>query len=397
MICCIKIIMRKILFIIGVFCIFSLSYSIDLFFYGPRSLSLGYGGNAFSYDYNVIINNSSLISNLPVIVGGYNYQTEYFEYNDFSNKLNVFFSSNYANFDSLDISLKSEVVSRINDIYSSKYGIFGSKVNGFGFMMKSYAFAVQFVEITVINPNKNNVMNKKVNDIVKQDLDSLKMDVISFNFKRYILSYSLPVSRNLNIGMNFSYLNGDSYKNEINVSSQSFFDKGLDMREYSQEFWDLCDTGISKIKFDVSISMNVSRSLIVYASMFNIGKPEFGINNTKLVFDNRYKAGLVFRPSLTWGFYFDFDIFKYDYLFNGNKLQNISIGIEKGFFKNMLILRVGMYSDISEKFFFGKNSVNVYSLGLGFNAGKILIDSGVSFNSDGSIRAVAIGGYYIVK
>ncbi len=397
MICCIKIIMRRILFIIGIFCIFSLSYSFSLFYNGPRALSLGYGGSAFSYDYNVIFNNSSAMSTLPVIVGGYNYQSEYFENNDFSAKLNLFFGKDYQNFDLLDTSKKNNILNDIQNLYSSKYGIYGSKVNGFGFMMKSYALAVQLIKITVINPLESDILNKDINEISKQELDTLKMNVYSFNLKKYTLSYSLPVSKNLNIGMNLTYITGDSYNNDITIASKSFFDQGLDMKDYSSEFWNICDTGISKVVFDVSASMNVSQNLIVFASMFNIGKPEFKISEKNIVFDNRYKAGLVFRPSLDWGFYFDLDLFKFDYLFNGNEMQIISIGIEKGFFKNMLMLRVGMMSNIAEKFSFGKYSENVYTLGLGFNAGKVLIDSGVSFNSDGSIRAIAIGAYYIVK
>jgi hypothetical protein len=91
------------------------------------------------------------------------------------------------------------------------------------------------------------------------------------------------------------------------------------------------------------------------------------------------------------------DLKKLDLLYNGQDMQPISFGIEKGFFKNKFFVRVGMLSDLAEKYFIGKKSNALYGLGVGFNMRKIIVDLAVGLDNDGTIKNLAVSGFIIVK
>ena len=78
-------------------------------------------------------------------------------------------------------------------------------------------------------------------------------------------------------------------------------------------------------------------------------------------------------------------------------MQPFSFGIEKGFFKNKFFIRAGMLSDLTEKHFFGKKSNTLYGMGLGFNMKKISVDVAVGIDNDGTVKNLAISGFFLLK
>jgi hypothetical protein len=91
------------------------------------------------------------------------------------------------------------------------------------------------------------------------------------------------------------------------------------------------------------------------------------------------------------------DIIQTDLLYSGNKMQPISLGVEKGFFKNKLLLRTGFLTDLTEKYFLGTKSNVLYGLGFGFNIGYFIVDFGLGVDSHGSVNNLALSGFFIIK
>ena len=91
------------------------------------------------------------------------------------------------------------------------------------------------------------------------------------------------------------------------------------------------------------------------------------------------------------------DISQTDLLFDGNKMQPISVGVEKTFFNNSFSVRAGILNDLTEDHFFGKESNITYCLGLGFNMKKILVDLALGLDHSGSVSNLAISGFFILK
>jgi hypothetical protein len=91
------------------------------------------------------------------------------------------------------------------------------------------------------------------------------------------------------------------------------------------------------------------------------------------------------------------DVAKSNRLYNGEEIQPLSFGIEKGFFENRFFVRAGFLSDLTEKHFFGSKSNVLYGIGLGFNMKRIVVDFAVGMNSSGTVKNLAISGFLIFK
>ena len=115
---------------------------------------------------------------------------------------------------------------------------------------------------------------------------------------------------------------------------------------------------------------------------------------SKRSIERRFIAGLAFRPTLQWGIYLDIDVNKTDLFLNGEEVQLISLGVEKGFFNNKLFIRAGLVSDLTEKYFIGSRSNILYGLGFGFNMSKIFVDFGIGIDSGGIVNNLAISGFF---
>jgi hypothetical protein len=71
--------------------------------------------------------------------------------------------------------------------------------------------------------------------------------------------------------------------------------------------------------------------------------------------------------------------------------------VEKGLFRNKLLLRAGMASDLAADYFVGRRASVLYGLGAGFNLGKFLIDLALAFDAHGQVKNLGFSGFYALR
>jgi len=372
-------------------------------YYGARSLSLGYSSTAFNYDINAIYINPSLLSSLSYSLSGYQYQNSYLEYKNFAEDLSNVLAYDLENFESLGDSEKSALFSTLTDLFQSKAGMYGFRANVPGYISRGYGFAVSFVNTTVVNPvnadAENNIFNKDIGDITNEDIAALKMNFLGLSYKKMSLSYAMQIYRSVSFGITLHYLTGKI--SDFNGSLLGdIFTTGAESKDYLEYGWENAKaegSKFSKIVSDLGINVNLGRYFNVGLVYRNFGGAKIKAPERNIALPKRVTAGLAFRPDNQWGFYLDMDVKPVELLYNGEEMQPFSFGIEKGFFKNKFFVRAGMLSDLTEKHFFGKKSNVLYGMGLGFNMKKINVDVAVGIDNDGTVKNLAISGFFLLK
>lgn len=370
-------------------------FSIVPTFYGARSLSLGYSSLAYNYDINAIFINPALLSHLPHSVSGYQYQYSYFDYKNFIDELNEILEHDLKNFVSLDQERKESLFAKLNDLYNSKYGLFGIRASIPGYAGKDYGVSVSFVDTAIVNPVTSDIFNKQSNAVTNEDIASLDMNFIGLSYTQFSLSYSFNVSAEINFGISLHYMIGNitEFRNSI---IDDIFSSDSTVKHYLETGWDHAEDKFYKLNVDASLSADVGKYFKVALVVKNISNPTLVTSFRDIVLERRFIAGLAFRPNLQWGIFLDIDINKTDLLFNGEKNQLFSLGIEKGFFKNKFMLRAGFLNDLTEKYIIGNRSNILYGLGFGFNMKKILVDFAVGIDSNGTVNNLAVSGFFLL-
>lgn len=363
-------------------------------YYGARSLSLGYAGSAFNYDLNAIFINPSLLASLPSALTGYQYQDSYLDNKNFSGNLSDILDYDLNHFESLPIDQKEILYSKLQDLFNLKTGIYGFSANIPGFVGRNYGMSVSLVNTAVMSPVTpgTGFFDKDPGAVSNADIASLAMNILGLRYKQVSLSYAFGLSGNLYFGVTFHYLNGKVTESSPSIVTD-VFSKDLGAKDYLEQGWHAADKKFSKIIVDLSVSMDVGRYFKVALVTKNVGNPQIKSQLRTITLDHRVIAGLALRPDPQWGIYLDMDIAKTDLLHNGDQMQPISFGIEKGFFDNRFFARAGFLSDLTEKHFFGSKSNALYGLGLGFNMKKFIVDFAVGMDSSGSVKNLAVSGF----
>lgn len=386
--------MKKTLIFIVLFAAGCRLFSIVPAYYGARSLSLGYAGTAFNYDLNAIFINPSLLASLPNGMTGYQYQNSYLDNKNFTGNLSDVLDYDLKNFESLPINQKQILYSKLHDLFNLKTGTYGFSASIPGFVGRNYGISVSLVNTAVMSPvdPAAGFFDKDPGAVSNADIASLAMNILGLRYKQISLSYAFGLSSNLYFGVTFHYLNGKVSESRPSIVTD-VFSKDSGAKDYLEQGWHAVDKKFSKIIVDLSVSMDVGRYFRVALVTKNVGNPEIKSQLRTITLDHRVIAGLALRPNNQWGIYLDMDIAKTDLLHNGDEMQPISFGIEKGFFDNRFFVRAGFLSDLTEKHFFGSKSNALYGLGLGFNMKKFLVDFAVGMDSSGSVKNLAISGF----
>lgn len=386
--------MKKTLIFIVFFVVGCQLFSIVPAYYGARSLSLGYAGTAYNYDLNAVFINPSLLASFSAAMTGYQYQNSYLDNKNFSGNLSDVLDYDLKHFESLPTSQKEILYSKLHDLFSLKSGIYGFSANIPGFAGRNYGISVSLVNTTVMNPVDpgTGFFDKDPGTVSNADIASLSMNILGLRYKQISLSYAFNLSNNLYFGVTFHYLNGKVTESRPSIVTD-VFSEDLSAKDYIEEGWHGADKKFSKIIVDLSLSMDVGRYFKVALVTKNVGNPQIKSQLRTITLEHRVIAGLAFRPDSQWGIYLDMDIAKSDLLHNGDEMQPMAFGIEKGFFDNRFFVRAGFLSDLTEKHFFGSKSNALYGLGLGFNMKKFLVDFAVGMDSSGSVKNLAISGF----
>jgi hypothetical protein len=359
-------------------------------------LALGYSSLAFNYDYNAIYLNPAQLNSLSASLGGYQFQSSFLDYLDFTSQLQKISAFDLKNFQNLGSEEKNDLLERLKDVFSVNPGINGFQIKNPGYAGKGYGLAVAFVDSAIVYPLVNDVLSRSAGQISNADIASLQMRFIGFHYTQYSFSYAFSLSQRLALGATIHYLKGKA--SEFNVAIvDAPFRPSSGAKEYLQCAWSGAQKDFNKFNFDLGVSADLGLYFKAGLLVKNVANPVITTEIRELRLPRRVIAGLAFRPDSQWGISMDIDVGKSDLYHNGQKVQPVSLGIEKSFFQNKLFLRAGFLNDLSEKYFLGRNAKILYGIGLGFNLASFLVDFALGLDSLGHVKNLAISGFYIIK
>ena len=388
--------MRKIIFLFMIFAIFLPAHSFFPFFYGARSLALGYSSLAFNYDFNAIYLNPALLHSLPASLGGYQYQSSFLDYQDAAGKWAGISAYDLQNFQDLDTETKSLLLGKLNEVFAAKAGISGFQFRNPGYAGKGYALAVAQVDAAVIFPLANTVLAKPPGDITNDDIASLQMRFIGLHYTDYSLAFAFSLGQGVSLGTTVHYLKGQN--SEFNAALTSApFQPGATTKDFLQFAWSGAEKDFSKLNFDIGVSADLGQYFKAGLMVRNVANPVIATAFGELRLARRLVGGLAFRPDSQFGIFLDIDVAKGDLFHNGQEVQPLSLGLEKGLFQNKLFLRAGFLGDLNAKHFLGRQANILYGMGFGFNLGNFLVDLALGLDHLGHMKNLGISGFYMIR
>jgi len=388
--------MKKIFLAIMVCTFFYPVFSFFPYFHGARSLALGYSSLAFNYDFNAIYLNPAQLNALTASLGGYQFQSSFIDYLDFAGQLQKISASDLSNFQDLGVAQKNDLLERLKGVFTEKTGINGFQMKNPGYAGKGYGLAIEFVDSAIIFPLANDVLSRPVGQISNADIASLKMRFTGFHYTNYSFSYSFSLSKGLALGATIHYLKGKASESNVAIVDAPFRPSS-GVREYLQFAWSGAQKDFSKINFDLGVSADLGLYFKAGLLVKNVADPVITTEIRELQLPRRVVAGLAFRPDNQWGIFMDIDVNKSDLYHNGQKVQPVSLGIEKVFFQKKFFMRAGFLNDLSEKNFLGRNAKIIYGIGLGFNLASFLVDFALGLDGLGNVKNLGISGFYLIK
>jgi hypothetical protein len=388
--------MRKIFFLFMVLGLFLHSQAFFPFFYGARSLALGYSTLAFNYDFNAVYINPGLLTSLQASLGGYQYQSSFLDYQDAAGKWAEIGAYDLQHFQDLEAGTRALLLGKLNDIFSTGTGINGFQFRNLGYAGKGYALAVAQIDAAVVFPLDHAVLDKPPGEISNADLASLQMRFIGFHYNDYSLAFAFSLGQGISLGTTAHYLKGRNSEFNAAITSAPF-QPGAEAKDFLQFAWSGAEKSFSRLNFDVGLSADLGQYFKAGLMIRNVGNPVIATAFGDLRLDRRLVGGLAFRPDSQLGIYLDIDVAKGDLFHNGQDAQPVSLGVEKGLFQNKLFLRAGFLSDLGAKYFFGRKANVLYGLGFGFNLGNFLVDLGLGLDNMGHVKNLGISGFYMIR
>lgn len=365
-------------------------------YYGARSLALGYSTHAAGRDFNAMFANPALVSQLAIAATGYQYQYSYRDTNDFTDRLNAITAAPLKSFEGMEAAARSALWEEIRGLFAEPVGMHGFRDKITGFAGEGLGFSVSFIDEAVVNPETNAALKKAYYQVSNADVASLRLRFLGLHYTRYSASLAMPLSNTLQAGVTLHYLHG-KVSDFRGALISPLFASGGETKEYLARAWEQKESSFSKVNADIGLTTTIGQIFSLGVNIQNAFQPEIEANGQKIPLPRRYIAGLAMRAKAGWNVYMDLDITKTDLFHSGDKVQPLSLGVEKSFFQDQFFIRAGIWNDISQKHFMGKKSNILYGLGGGFNLGKIAVDFGMGVDGGGVIRNVAISGYFIVK
>jgi hypothetical protein len=389
---------KKIIFLI-LFCGMVLKgFSIIPSYYGARSLSLGYASTAFNYDINSIFINPAVLSTINYTIWGYQYQHSYLEHRNFSEDLSLILGNDLNQFENLSQSDKSTLFSQLKELFGTKAGIYGFRSNIPGYVSRNFGLSFSVINTGLMNPVHpgEDFFEQEIQTVTNADVASLQMNFIGLKYRQVSLSYSMDLQRSFSLGITVHYLNG-----KVTAFNRSIVDDIFSMekepKDYLEYSWDSAEEKFSKVVADAGIVVNLGKFFNIGLVYRNFGAAKIRTAEQEIALNKRIIAGLAFKPNAEWGIYVDVDLKKSALLYNGQEMQPISLGIEKGFFSNKFFVRLGMLNDLTEKTLLGKKSNALVGLGIGFNMGKFVIDAAIGLGPNGTVKSMAVSGFILMK
>jgi hypothetical protein len=198
------------------------------------------------------------------------------------------------------------------------------------------------------------------------------------------------------LGATVHYLKGENTDFNAAITAEPFR-SNAEARDLLKAAWSGAENGFSKLNFDLGASAEFGQYFKAGIMARNVANPVIGTEASELRLSRRLVAGLAFRPDGQTGIYLDIDVARSDLYHNGQDAQPVSLGFEKGLFRNKLFLRAGFMSDLAAKYFLGPKANVLYGLGFGFNLGHFLVDFALGLDPQGRVKNLGISGFYMVR
>jgi len=372
-------------------------FSIIPGYYGARSLSLGYASTAYNYDINSIFINPAILSSIDYTLWGYQYQHSYLDYRNFAENLGNILGNDLEHFENLDQGEKSALFSQLKELFRSKAGMYGFRSSIPGYVSKNFGLSFSLNKTALINPLPpgEDFFGHDIETVTNADIASLQMNFIGLDYKKMSLSYSMDIYRSFSAGITLHYLNGKVAAFNRSIVDDIFtIDK--EPQDYLEDSWGSAEEKFSKVVADAGIVVSLGNFFDIGLVYRNFGAAKIRTASREIALDKRIIVGMAFRPDAQWGIYIDVDLEKSDLLYNGQEMQPISLGIEKGFFSNKFFIRLGMLNDLTEKTLLGKKSNALVGLGVGFNTGKFIVDAAIGLGPNGTVKSLAVSGFILM-
>ncbi|MEN8223457.1 MAG: hypothetical protein ABFR36_09390 [Acidobacteriota bacterium] len=371
-------------------------HSIIPMYYGARSLSLGYSTSAYNYDINSIYLNSGLLSGYGYFISGFQNQSDYSSYKGFGELLGDILAENLTNYESLEANNRELIHNKLKDLFISKHGMYGFNSNSAGAAFKSYGFAVSKVNTAVVNPERTSVLDTATSALTQGELNSLNFSYTGLSYTQYSVAYSVDFTKEISAGVTMHYLSG-----KATIFSQPLINDELSLtsseKDYLKYGWSGAEDNFGRLFFDFSLSASLSSIFRAAVVLKNYKNPSIETDQGEIILEQRTIVAASFRPDQKTGIYIDLDLKKTDLYLNGEEVQPVSLGLERSFFNGSFFVRVGIMSDLTEKYLFGSKGKLLYGLGLGIYINKVLIDAGIGIGGDGRVNSMAVSGFFIVK
>ncbi len=168
-------------------------------------------------------------------------------------------------------------------------------------------------------------------------------------------------------------------------------------KDYLKYGWSGAEDNFGKFLIDLSVSASLSTILRVALILKNYRNPVIETEQGDIILDQRTIAAASIKPDQKTGIYLDLDLKQSDLYLNGELVQPVSLGVERAFFNGNFFVRLGIMSDLTEKYLFGSKGKLLYGVGLGVYIKKVLIDAGIGIGGDGKVNSFAVSGFFIVK
>lgn len=371
-------------------------FSFFPFFYGARSLALGYASLAYNYDFNALQLNPSLLAALAMPQGGYQYGSSSLDFRDIARNLAAARAYDLEHFQALDAASREAALRALNDAFSADTVISGFRMRGPGYAGKGYAVTIATMDAAVVRPLANAALDQPASALSDADIASLRVLFTGLHYTDYALAIGFPLSQGMFVGATFHYLKGKSSVFAAGLGAAPFT-PGAGANDLLEAAWSGAEDGFSKFNLDLGAGIELGQHLKAGLALKNATDPVIDTAGGELRLARRLVAGLAFRPDPTLAFFLDVDLARGELFPGGEEAQLFSLGVEKGMFRNKLFLRAGLWSDLAAKYFVGREANALYGIGCGFNLGKFLIDLALALDSRGRVKNLGVSGFYALR
>lgn len=371
-------------------------HSVIPMYYGARSLSLGYSSSAYNYDINSLYLNPGLLSGFGYFITGYQNQSDFSSYKGFGEVLGELLAENIQNFDIIGVNDREVIHDRLKELFTSKHGMYGFTSNSAGAAFKRYGFSIARINTSVINPERAPVLDAETTELTQEEINGLNLSFTGLSYTQYSVSYSLDFTKEISIGVTMHYLSGSVTRFLKPLVNEEFTSSSTE-KDYLKYGWSGAEDNFGKFLIDLSVSASLSTILRVALILKNYRNPVIETEQGDIILDQRTIAAVSIKPDQKTGIYLDLDLKQSDLYLNGELVQPVSLGVERAFFNGNFFVRLGIMSDLTEKYLFGSKGKLLYGVGLGVYIKKVLIDAGIGIGGDGKVNSFAVSGFFIVK